>query len=213
MAKDYERIYSNPELYWGNKPSELVKRFAEQAPEGFALDLGMGEGRDLLFLAAEGFEAVGVESTQAGVEKCKKLAYERNLHVKTVSADARDFRIAKNKYALIVAINLFQFMHKKDAAGVCRHVVEGLKRKGLFIAQTFTIDDPSYNHRRRKSDQIASGVFRDGSGNIYSLYDYGELLRMTIPLRPIYYAEYDYYDTMHGEPHWHGVVDLVGRKV
>ena len=23
----------------------------------------------------------------------------------------------------------------------------------------------------------------------------------------------DYYDTQHGPPHWHGVVDLVGKKI
>ncbi len=213
MAKDYEKIYSRSELYWGEQPSDLVKRFAELAPEGVALDLGMGEGRDLLYLASEGFEVVGVESTRAGVNKCERLAAERNLGVKTAVADAREFRIAKNRYSMIIAMNLFQFMHKKDAADICRRAVAGLKRKGLFVAQTFTIDDPSYKPRKRKSDEIARGVFRDGSGNIYSLYDYGELLKLGSPLRPIHYAEYDYYDTMHGEPHWHGVAELVGRKL
>ncbi len=213
MAKDYEKIYSKPELYWGKKPSELTKRFAELAPEGVALDLGMGEGRDVLYLASEGFEVIGVESTQAGVNKCERQAHEQGLNIKTVVADAREFKIAKNKYAIIVAMNLFQFMHKKEAADICSRAIAGLKRKGLFIAQTFTIDDPSYKPHKRKSHEIAPGVFRDGSGVIYSLYNYGELLEMSQPLRPIYYAEYDYFHAHGGVGHWHGVADLVGKKI
>jgi cyclopropane fatty-acyl-phospholipid synthase-like methyltransferase len=213
MAKDYERIYQRDGLYWGEEPSELVKRFAELAPQGKALDLGMGEGRDALYLASVGFDVTGVESTDSGVLKCERLAEQRRVSVRAVCEDVRDYRIAKNRYALIAAINLFQFMKKDEAEDVIARVVDGLKRGGLFVCTTFTQDDPSYKVRKQKSKEVAPGVFLDASGNYYSLYHYGELLKLCSELRPIYYAEYDYYDTQHGPPHWHGVADIVGKKM
>ncbi len=213
MARDYERIYQSEGLYWGEQPSELIKRFAELAPQGKALDLGMGEGRDALYLASVGFDVTGVESTDSGVIKCERLASQRKLTVNAVCDDVRDYKIAKNRYGLIAAINLFQFMTKADAEDVIARAVDGLKRGGLFICTTFTQDDPSYNERKRKSKEVAPGVFLDSSGNYYSLYLYGEMLKLCSDLRTIYYSEYDYYDTQHGPPHWHGVVDIVGKKM
>lgn len=223
MVKNYEEIYNKPELYWGAKPSDLVKRFAELAPAGAALDLGMGEGRDALYLAGLGFSVTGVESARSGVAKCLNLATKKNLSVKAVSEDVREFRIAKNRYALIVAINLFQFLPKPETQRIIDNATDGLKRGGLFVCESFTIDDPHYKIHQKNSKEIAPGTFRDASGNIYSLYSYGEILKMCCPLiavansgtglRPMHYAEYDFYDTTHGLAHWHGMVDFVGKKL
>jgi cyclopropane fatty-acyl-phospholipid synthase-like methyltransferase len=213
MAKDYQRLYQGAGLYWGEGPSELVKRFAELAPAGKALDLGMGEGRDALFLATLEFDVTGVESADSGVQKCERLAEQRNLTVTAICEDVRDYKIGKNRYALIVAMDLFQFMRKDETRKIIAKIVHGLKRGGLFVGSTFTVDDPSYKVRKQKSKEIEPGVFLDSSGNYYSLYHYGELLTFCSDLRTIYYAEYDLYDTLHGPPHWHGVVDWVGKKL
>lgn len=223
MVKNYEEIYSKDELYWGSSPSDLVKRFAELAPQGAALDLGMGEGRDVLYLSGLGFTVTGVESTQSGVAKCLGLARQKGLDVKAVSVDVRQFKIPKNRYSLIIAINLFQFLAKHEAQEIIAKATEGLKRGGLFICETFSIDDPHYKAHRKSSKEIAPGTFRDGAGNIYSLYDYGEILRMCCPhlqpaksaprLRIVHYAEFDFYDTTHGPAHWHGLVNFVGKKL
>ncbi|MFH2054445.1 MAG: methyltransferase domain-containing protein, partial [bacterium] len=71
MSKDYEKAYSKSELYWGSQPSDLVRRFIEFAPQGRALDLGGGEGRDALFLAEQGFRVTIVDIAESGVEKCR----------------------------------------------------------------------------------------------------------------------------------------------
>ncbi len=178
MVKNYEEIYSKSELYWGAKPSDLVRRFAELAPTGAALDLGMGEGRDALYLAGLGFSVTGVESAHSGVTKCLGIARKKNLHVKAVSGDVRTFPIPKNRYAIIVAMNLFQFFSKADTQKIIDRAVAGLKRGGLLVCESFTIDDPHFKAHRKKSQEIAPGTFRDASGNIYSLYNYGEILKM-----------------------------------
>ncbi|MGB5107322.1 MAG: class I SAM-dependent methyltransferase [Candidatus Zixiibacteriota bacterium] len=223
MVKNYEEIYCKDELYWGANPSDLVKRFGELAPAGAALDLGMGEGRDALYLAGLGLSVTGVDSTKSGVSKCSELARKKGLTLRAISEDVRKFKIAKNRYALIAAINLFQFLSKKDAQKIIEMAINGLKRGGLFVCESFTIDDPHYKAHKKHSKELAPGTFLDASGNVFSLYGYGEILRMCSPelhnskttpkMRPIHYAEYDFYDTTHGPAHWHGVVDYVGKKL
>lgn len=221
--RNYEEIYKGPKLYWGSEPSDLVKRFSELAPPGSALDLGMGEGRDALHLAGLGFHVTGVEAAQTGVDKCLALASKKNLRINAIASDVRSFKIPRSRYSLITAINLFQFMTKTDALGVIHRAITGLKRGGILICECFTIDDPYFKAHKKKSQEIAPGVFRESSGHIYSLYAYGELLQMccegigsgpiTKGLRPMYYSEYDFYDTTHGPAHWHGVADFVGKKL
>jgi len=213
MPKDYNKVYSKQELYWGSQPSELVRKFAELTPSGKALDLGMGEGRDVLYLASQGFEVTGVESANSGCTKCLEIAQKQGFSIKTVCSDVREYKIARKKYAIITTINLFQFISKTEAADLIEKISAGLKKDGLFLCQTFTYDDPSYKVRKRKSKEIEPGVFVDGSGNVSSLYDYCELLALASDLRVIYYTEYDFYDLKHGKPHWHGVVDFVGKKI
>lgn len=215
--KNYEEIYRNQKRYWGTAPSDLVKKFAELAPVGHALDLGMGEGRDALYLAKQGFDVTGIEAAPAGVEKCLQLATKHKLPLKAVAGDARLFKIAKNRYGVISAINLFQFFTKDEAHALIESIAAGLKKGGLFLCETFSIDDPHYQAHRKSSIEIAPGVFRSANGQVYSLYAYGELFQMCssapLRLRPIHYTEYDYYDTSHGPGHWHGVVDLVAKKL
>lgn len=206
-------MYSADKLYWGKTPSDLVRQFTELAPEGRALDLGMGEGRDVLYLAELGYDVTGVESSEAGVAKCQQRAQELGRDIKAICADVREYEIPARRYAIIVCNALFQFIDKKEARKLVARVANGLKRGGIFLCQTITIDDPYYKVHRRKSREIATGVFRDGAGNIFSLYGYGELLQLCSGLRPIYYREYDFYDTMHRPAHWHGMVDYVGRKI
>jgi tellurite methyltransferase len=213
MVKDYDKMYSGDMLYWGETPSDLVRQFAELAPEGRALDLGMGEGRDVLYLAQLGYDVTGVELSGPGIARCQQRANELGREIKTVCADVRAYEIPARRYAIIVCNALFQFIDKKDARKLVGRIANGLKKGGIFLCQTFTIDDPYYKVHRRKSKEIAAGVFRDGAGNIFSLYGYGELLQLCSELRPIYYREYDFYDTLHQPAHWHGVVDYVGRRM
>lgn len=213
--KNYDELYRDSKLYWGTAPSTLVKRFAELAPPGRALDLGMGEGRDALYLARQGFDVTGVEAARSGVEKCLQFAARQKLSVTAVAADARFFKIAKNRYSLICAMNLFQFLRKAETALLVESISSGLKRGGMFICQTFSIDDPHYKARKATSQEVQPGEFLDANGRTYSLFGYGELIEICsrAQLRLINYAEYDYYDTSHGPAHWHGVIDLVARKL
>ncbi len=210
----FDQKYASKKLYWGTKPSNLVKNFAKLAKIDHALDLGMGEGRDSIYLAKEQFKVTGVDQSEVGVEKCRKRAEKLGLKLKTVTDDVRHFKIAKNKYSLIVSNSLFQYITKSEAHQVARDIIAGLKKGGLIIASVFTYDDPRYKEFKKKCNELEPGSFLQISGDIYSLYDCRELMVFFDSLRLLYYTEYDYYETHAGKgAHWHGVAELVAKRV
>jgi SAM-dependent methyltransferase len=212
--ESFDRRYASKKHYWGTKPSDLVKNFTTLAEQGQALDLGMGEGRDSIYMAQQDFNVTGVDHSGVGIEKCRKRADKLGLNLKTVVGDVRDFKIAKRKYSLILSNNLFQYVTKTEALDMSKDIIGGLKRGGLVIASVFTYDDPRYAEYRKKCNELEPGSFMLVSGDIYTFYDFRELLSFFDSLRLIYYAEYDYYDSHGGKgPHWHGVAELVAKRV
>lgn len=213
MSKEeFNEKYASPKFYWGTKPSNLTRNFAPLANTGPALDLGMGEGRDAIFLAQKGFDVIGVDNSEKGIEKCRSRAEKVGVDVKTKLEDVRHFKIAKNKYTLTLSNNLFQFITKSEAHQVSRNIIDGLRKGGLVIASVLTYDDPRYKEYKKKTTELEPGTFLMVNGDMYSFYDYRELLELFTSLRLLYYAEYDYYDTTHGEGHWHGIAELVAKK-
>lgn len=210
----FDQKYGSKRLYWGTKPSDLVRNFASLATPGRAVDLGMGEGRNSIFLAQRGFAVTGVEQSEIGVAKCLKRADKLGVNIKTSVCDVRHFKIAKSKYSLILSSNLFQFITKSEAHDVAHNIISGLKKGGLVIATVFTYDDPRYMEYRKKTTELEPGTFLLVSGDIYSLYDYGELMEFFKPLRILHYSEYNYYDVRgSAKGHWHGVAELVAKKM
>lgn len=210
----FDQKYASEKLYWGAKPSNLVRNFAKLAKTDHALDLGMGEGRDAIYLAQQKFKVTGVDQSGVGIEKCQKRAEKLGLELKTVVGDVRHFKIAKNKYALIVSNSLFQFITKSEAHQVARGITAGLRKGGIIIASVFTYDDPRYKEFKKKCNELEPGSFLLVSGDICSLYDYRELMTLFDSLRLLYYTEYDYYDNHPGKgAHWHGVAELVAQKI
>jgi SAM-dependent methyltransferase len=60
----------------------------------------MGEGRNAVFLAKNGFDVDGCDISEIAIEKSKILAKEHNVKLNTFVADLEKYRIPNNKYDL-----------------------------------------------------------------------------------------------------------------
>jgi len=88
----YDERYAGEEFYWGKKPSSLCDRVIELAGEKQRerlklIDLGCGEGRDAVHFARHGFDVVGLDVSEPGLEKARRYAAEAGVDVRTVHAD------------------------------------------------------------------------------------------------------------------------------
>ena len=77
-----------------------------------------------------------MDSSDVGLEKARRLAAEKGVHITTITADLGDFQIQPKRWDAIISI----FCHVPSVIRLPLHqaVVNGLKPGGVFMLEAFT---------------------------------------------------------------------------
>jgi len=102
----YDKHYTKTE-YFGEPYKALVAFFEQYSSRGKLVDLGAGQGRDALFLAALGYEVDAVDVSVVGLEQIKA----QNPLIKTVKADIHAFCVSGYDFVLMDSMLHF---YRKD---------------------------------------------------------------------------------------------------
>lgn len=120
---DWDQRYATTELVWGSGPNRFLVAEVDGLPPGRALDLGCGEGRNAIWLAEQGWQVSGVDFSEVGLDKARRLAAERGVEVTWVRADLRDYEPNQGAFDLVIvmyiqapAAQLADLMRKASAA-------------------------------------------------------------------------------------------------
>lgn len=133
----WDERYSAEGFFYGSEPNDFLRSQAGRIrPRGDVLCLAEGEGRNAVFLAAQGLNVTAVDGAQAGLTKLKSLAAQKHTSVETVCADLADFDMGLEKWDAIVSV----WCHLPQAlrADVHARVVKALKPGGVFILEAYT---------------------------------------------------------------------------
>jgi SAM-dependent methyltransferase len=128
---DWNRRYASQELVWSAEPNRFVAEEVEGLPPGRALDLACGEGRNALWLAAQGWDVTAVDFASAALEKGRRLAEHHGIEVEWVEADATAWEPAPASFELVVIAYLQLPADHLTAA--LRHAVDGLAPGGTLV--------------------------------------------------------------------------------
>ncbi|MEU5840036.1 class I SAM-dependent methyltransferase [Streptomyces diacarni] len=82
-AQFWEERYRSSERLWSGDPNPLLVREVDALEPGTALDLGCGEGSDVLWLASRGWRATGVDISSTALERAAAHAAEAGLAERT----------------------------------------------------------------------------------------------------------------------------------
>ena len=93
--------------------------------EGKTLDIAMGEGRNGVFLATQGFEVIGIDISEIGLNKAQALATEHGVTIKTQLVDLERHQFSEEAYDLIICTYYLQ----RD---LFPKIVKALKTGGFF---------------------------------------------------------------------------------
>jgi len=105
-SEDWDDKYAITELVWGAGPNRfLVPEVAGLRP-GKALDLGCGEGRNAIWLAERGWQVTGVDFSEVGLEKARRLASERGVEVNWLRADLLEYQPVEGAFDLVIVMYL-----------------------------------------------------------------------------------------------------------
>jgi SAM-dependent methyltransferase len=101
---DWDRRYLEKELVWSAEPNRfLVEEVGGLAP-GRALDLGAGEGRNAVWLAALGWQVTAVDFSAVALEKAGRIASSRGVEIDWVNADLVEYRPEAAVFDLVLLL-------------------------------------------------------------------------------------------------------------
>lgn len=70
-----ENQYTSTEQVWSGNPNQaLIAYLGEEPAEGTALDIGCGEGADLVWLSSKGYATTGIDFAPTAVKRAKQNA-------------------------------------------------------------------------------------------------------------------------------------------
>ncbi|KXK25099.1 MAG: hypothetical protein UZ01_03473 [Candidatus Brocadia sinica] len=164
----WDKKYETEAYIFGKEPVEFLKEHIDILPRGKALDIAMGEGRNAVFLAENGFAVDGCDISEIAVKKAKELAKEHNVAIHAFVADLETSKLPKDTYDVIACFYYLQ----RD---LIPQMKEALKPGGMIIYETYTIEN-----RERGFE---------GPKNKDYLLKPNELLDLFKDLKIIYYRE------------------------
>lgn len=90
------------------EPSRPLREFADAIPDGRALDVATGNGRNALFLADEGYEvdAVDVSGVALAEARDRAMEFDPRGHVNWIQADLDTYRLPEATYD-VVAVSFY----------------------------------------------------------------------------------------------------------
>jgi SAM-dependent methyltransferase len=106
-AAFWEARYSGSDAVWSGRVNPTMAEIAADLPAGRALDLGCGEGGDVLWLAGRGWQVTGVDISPTAVDRGRAAAAAAGLaeRVRFEAHDLADYEIDAD-YDLVTACYL-----------------------------------------------------------------------------------------------------------
>jgi SAM-dependent methyltransferase len=102
----WDERYAGDDLVWSAEPNRFLVAEVEALPPGRALDIACGEGRNAVWLAERGWAATGVDFSQVGLEKARRLADARGVSVEWELADVTDYTPSPESFDLVIVMYL-----------------------------------------------------------------------------------------------------------
>jgi len=132
----FNRIYSRSEEIASRtvQPNAFLAETIADLRPGKALDLGMGLGRNTIFLAQKGWDATGIDLSNIGVTKAQERARSLDVHINALVADVNRFDLGTNQWDLIC---LLYFVISEGMPNIRQRIATALKPGGLVIAEGF----------------------------------------------------------------------------
>ena len=167
-SASWDRRYEGSELVWTAEPNRFLVAETETLAPGRAIDLACGEGRNAVWLAERGWQAVGVDFSEVGLRKARELADSRGVNVEWVAADLLDYRPDPHAFDLVLVFYLQ--VPAADRRPILHAAVDAVAPGGTFLlvahdssnlqhghggpqdpARLYTAHDVVYRHRRARA--------------------------------------------------------------
>ena len=96
------RYYQDPNSNFNHEPNAFLMETVKGRRPGVALDYGMGQGRNSIYLASLGWEVWGFDPSEGGIAIAQKRAKELGLTLHTSAVRDGEYDFTKQRFDLIL---------------------------------------------------------------------------------------------------------------
>lgn len=110
---DWDERFRNEEYPMDPEPAPVLTRYVETFPDGRALDIATGTGRNAVFLAEAGYTVDGIDKSREGLEIARDNARRREVDDRCswIHADAYEYAYPEEAYD-VITIRSFYVMDR-----------------------------------------------------------------------------------------------------
>jgi len=203
LAENYDSSYENDEALFGSDESHLLQKYADFIPDDASvLDLGVGQGRNVLSLARRGCQVTGIDTSQVAVDTVNRIAGKENL---PLEAHLQDFIYYEPDRAYDVALcfGLMQMLDLQGCASLVDRLHHWIRPGGALFLTAWHMEDPSFDTLCREWERRSGRSFRSPDGKMNRLFlENGEILKLFFRWEVVHHWEGQ------GKPHKHGTGEL-----
>jgi len=163
----WNRILTSEKPAFNTKPNAFLMEIAKTRKPGKALDIGMGQGRNSIWLAQQGWDVTGFDPAEKAVALALENAQKLGVQLKTEIKGSEDFDFGERRWDLI----LLSYAGGREMTDV---IQRALKPGGLLVIEAF--------HRDATKSGPIGGAVVFGTGELPALYPQLRIVRYEEPV-------------------------------
>lgn len=161
----WNRILTAPTPAFNTSPNAFLVAMTKGLKPGRSLDVGMGQGRNTIYLAQQGWDSVGFDPADRAVDEARAQATKLGVMITAQVARAEEFDWGRDRWDLIV-------LSYVGARQFVVDVVRALRPGGMVVVEGF--------HRDATKTRSIGGAV---------VFDTNELLTLFVDLRVVRYED------------------------
>ena len=193
-AAHWDQRFAGSAYLFGTEPNAwLARQQSRLIRGGQALAVADGEGRNSVWLAEQGMQVDAFDISNAGVDKARKLAAQKQVPVNYQVCGCEEWAWQPAHYDLVAAI-FIQFADPDMRATLFANMIATLKPGGLLLLQGYTPKQLDY---KTGGPQLLSHLYTEEL--LQEAFSAMEIVEMV-----------SYEDVLHEGEHHNGQSALIG---
>ena len=138
----FNNIYRTDNPVFSTQPNALLVATIEQRKPGRALDIGIGQGRNSVFLALKGWDVTGFDASDEGIATAQRNATRAGVKINAVRETEAAFDYGADQWDLIV------FTYEPfpiTSAAYVERLGTALKPGGIIVIESLAQEEATPN--------------------------------------------------------------------
>jgi SAM-dependent methyltransferase len=127
-AETWNRFFNEGNGVFNSEPNMFLTECVRNRKPGLALDVGMGQGRNAIYLAQQGWQTTGIDSADRAMDIARKRTADLGLKLETVVTRDTEYNFGESKWDLV----LFSWT---SPAETFQKVISSLRPGGIVVVE------------------------------------------------------------------------------